>query len=70
MRPVSVVLAVVAALLLTFMALTAHAEAPVTMLRAANSYDVRADGSYANVYRLELRAASDAAARPWTPAAT
>ena len=64
MRPVSVVLAVVAALLLVFLALTAYAdEPPVTILRAANSYDVRADGSYVNVYRLEMRVANGAAAR-------
>ena len=64
MRRVSVVLAVVAALVLTFLALTAHAEeAPVTILRAANTYDVRADGTYVNDYELEMRVANDAAAR-------
>ena len=64
MRRVSVVLAVVAALVLTFLALTAHAEeAPVSILRAANLYDVRADGTYVNDYELEMRVANDAAAR-------
>ncbi len=64
MRPISVVLAVVAALVLAFLALAAHAdEPPVTILRAANRYDVNADGSYVNDYRLELRVANDAAAR-------
>ena len=64
MRRVSVVLAVVAALVLTFLALTARAEeAPVTIVRVANSYDVRADGTYVNDYQLEMRVANDAAAR-------
>lgn len=64
MRPVSVVLAVVAALLLAFLALTAHAdEPPVTILRAANSYDVHPDGTYVNDYELEMQVANDAAAR-------
>ena len=64
MRGVSVVLAVVAALVLAFLALTARAEEPpVTILRAANSYDVRADGSYVNDYELEMRVANDASAR-------
>lgn len=64
MRPISVVLAMVAALLLAFLAITAHAdEPPVTILRAANSYDVRADGTYVNTYHLEMRVANDAAAR-------
>jgi transglutaminase-like putative cysteine protease len=64
MRPVSVVLAMVAALVLTFLALTAHAdEPPVTILRATNTYDVHADGTYVNDYRLEMRVANDAAAR-------
>ncbi len=64
MRSLSVVLAMVAALVLTFLALTAHAdEPPVTVLRAANSYDVHRDGTYVNDYRLEMRVANDAAAR-------
>ena len=64
MRPISVVLAMVAALLAAFLALSAHAdEPPVTILRAANSYDVRADGTYVNTYHLEMRVANDAAAR-------
>jgi hypothetical protein len=43
MRPVSVVLAMVAALLLVFFALTAHAgEGLLTILSAADSYDVPA----------------------------
>ena len=64
MRSISVVLAVVAALLLAFLALTAHAdEPPVSIERATNGYDVRADGTYTETYHMELHVANDAAAR-------
>lgn len=64
MRGVSVVLAVVTALLLAFFAIAARAsEPPLTILSAANTYDVRADGSYVNDYRTEMRPENDAAAR-------
>jgi transglutaminase-like putative cysteine protease len=63
-RQVSVVLAMVAALLLAFFAIAAQAgEPPMTIVRAQNSFDVHADGTYTSLYHLELRTANDAAAR-------
>lgn len=62
-RAVSIVLLLAAFLLLTFV-LVARADAPpLTILSAADSYDVRTDGSYVNLYRVEMRTGSDAAAR-------
>lgn len=63
-RRISVALAMATGLLALFMALRADAaEAPLTILRVNNSYDVHADGTYTSLYHLEMRAANDAAAR-------
>jgi hypothetical protein len=63
MRQISIVLAMVAALLVAFFALSARAEPPLTILRAENTYDVHPDGTYTETYHAELRPANDAAAR-------
>ncbi len=63
MRGISLILAMVAALILAFYALAARAAAPLTILSAVNSFDVHEDGSYVNDYRTEMRPENDAAAR-------
>lgn len=62
-RRVSVVFALIASLLLAFLAIDAHAAAPSEVLRAADSYDLRPDGSVVRVWRVEIRPANTAAAR-------
>ena len=64
MRSVSVVVLLAASLLVAFLVISAHAdEAPLTIVSASDDYDVSADGTYVNLYRVEFRTANDAAAR-------
>ncbi len=62
-RAVSVVVLLVIALVLAFVAAAHAEEPPLTIVSAADTFDVRSDGSYVSLYRVELRAGNDAAAR-------
>jgi transglutaminase-like putative cysteine protease len=42
---------------------TARLAAPLTIVKLHNSYDVHADGTFVDLYRVELRVGNDAAAR-------
>jgi hypothetical protein len=62
-RAVSIVALLAAFLVLAYVIAARADEPPLTIVSAADSYDVHADGSYVNLYRVELRTGSDAAAR-------